>query len=82
MNTKRLAQNLSVLVEILSVRPLLTRKDLAIRYERTVKTVDRWRRDGVLPSPKYLPGSTIPLWRACDLMSFEDSPKRPLSRKK
>ena len=61
----------TALVEIISSRPILTRKDLAVRYGRTLRTIDEWHSNGTLPPAVYLRGSDIPMWRPCDLMRAE-----------
>jgi hypothetical protein len=55
------------LVEIIASKPLLFRKDLARRYSRSLRTIDRWHHEGVLPSPIYLRGCALPMWRPTDI---------------
>jgi len=38
------------------------RKALAEYYDVNVRTIDGWAKKGILPPPKYLPGSVIPFW--------------------
>ena len=64
-------QLLAELLEVIASKPLITRKDLALRYSVTLITVDNWRRTGKLPRPVYLPGCRFPFWRPCDLQRFE-----------
>jgi hypothetical protein len=40
--------------------PYLTRKAVAKRYSRTVRTVDRWWKDGRLPPPVFPVGPGKP----------------------
>lgn len=75
---------LAALVEIISSKPVLVRKDLMRRYGRDEDTIDRWHRNGTLPAAKYLKGSNIPLWRPCDIEANEKTnPKmrKAISRK-
>jgi hypothetical protein len=64
-------KSLKALLEVILCRPLLSRKDLARRYDRTVLTIDNWRRGGKLPDPVFLPGCRFPYWRPCDIDRFE-----------
>lgn len=59
------------LVEIMAVRPLLTRKDLAARYGVHVVTVDVWHAKGIIPRAIYLQGCREPRWRPMDLQAAE-----------
>jgi hypothetical protein len=59
------------LVEIISVKPLLTRHDLARRYGARLQTVSTWYRNGTLPPPKFLPGSRTPLWSPAAILANE-----------
>ena len=73
-----------LLYEIISAKPILTRKDLAQRYNRSLWTIDRWHRDGVLPEPRYLRGCPFPFWRPMDIERAEKKQadlKRSLKRK-
>lgn len=47
---------------------LLSRQDLARRYEVEIHTIDRWRRAGKLPRPKYING---PRWTPNEILQFE-----------
>jgi hypothetical protein len=38
------------------------RRALAEYYDVNVRTIDSWAKKGILPKPKYLPGSVIPFW--------------------
>jgi len=69
-------KSLKALLEVLLCRPLLSRKDLAQRYDRAVVTIDLWRREGKLPDPLYLPGCRVPYWRPIDIERFEQRTKR------
>jgi hypothetical protein len=59
------------LVEIMAGRPLMTRKDLALRYGKDLDTIDRWRREGKLPPGIYLPGCRFPYFRPFEILTFE-----------
>ena len=63
--------HLAALLEIVSARPLLRRKDLARRYGIVLTTVDRWHAAGILPPAIYLKGCAIPLWRGGGLLEWE-----------
>lgn len=69
-------QTLLALVEILAGRPLLTRKDLALRFGRDLDTIDRWHRRGKLPRAIYLPGCRYPYWRPFEILCFERKRKK------
>jgi len=58
-------------MDLLMARPLLTRKDLAQRFSRSLITIDNWRRRGLLPAPVYLPGCRFPFWRPIDIQRYE-----------
>jgi predicted DNA-binding transcriptional regulator AlpA len=45
----------------------LRKRGVAERYSVDVRSIDRMSRDGRIPPPKYLPGSTIPLWLESEL---------------
>lgn len=55
---------IAYLVELLAGRPVLTRKDLARHYGRSLRTIDRWKREGQLPRPVFIHG---PMWKPADL---------------
>jgi len=59
----------ALVVELLANRPILRRKDLAVRYGVSERTIDRWRADGTLPRPRHVHG---PMWRPSDISKFED----------
>jgi predicted DNA-binding transcriptional regulator AlpA len=63
--------SLKALLDLIAAKPLLTRKNLAQRYGKTLWTIDRWHRDRVLPSPRYLRGCAFPFWRPCDIEAAE-----------
>ena len=67
--------DLIALLEIVTSRPILTRKDLARRYGRNLITIDRWHTSGKLPKAVYLPGCRFPLWRPCDIHQWEKKKK-------
>jgi predicted DNA-binding transcriptional regulator AlpA len=56
------------LVALLETKPLLRRKDVAIHFGITVRTVDRWCRMGKLPRPVFVCG---PMWRPADIDAAE-----------
>lgn len=64
-------QLLMELVEVISAKPLLTRKDLARHFCKSVDTIDYWHRRGILPAPVYLPGCRYPFWRPVDIQRVE-----------
>jgi hypothetical protein len=64
--------NLIQLVDILARRPVLTRKDLARRYNRDLRTIDRWKADGTLPKAIFFHG---PLWVPMDIAEAENAGK-------
>jgi hypothetical protein len=45
----------------------LRKRGVAERYSCHERSVDRMAEDGRIPSPKYLPGSRIPLWEEGEL---------------
>jgi predicted DNA-binding transcriptional regulator AlpA len=59
------------LFEIIACKPLLHRKELAVRYGVDDATIDRWHREGTLPRPIYLRGSIIPQWKPMDILKAE-----------
>lgn len=59
------------LVDLLAGRPLLTRKDLARRFNRCLRTIDQWHADGILPKPVYLRGCAFPFWRPNEVLAME-----------
>lgn len=67
--------NLRALVEIIASRPVLYRKDLAIRYGKDERTIDRWHAAGILPPAIYLhhgcATSSVPMWRPIDIERAE-----------
>jgi predicted DNA-binding transcriptional regulator AlpA len=65
---KQARMSTALLVELLTDRPILRRKDLARRYGVSERTIDRMRQDGTLPKPLYLHG---PFWRPSDIARAE-----------
>lgn len=65
-------EKLLILIDLLLNRPCLTRKDLARRYNKTVRTIDRYKADGTLPRPRYFHG---PLWTPAQVTAAENSPQ-------
>lgn len=57
-------------------RVYLRKRSVAARYDITIRTLDRWVRDGVLPPPVFLEGIPFPLWAEDSL----DKNERPRSR--
>lgn len=51
-----------------AARPLLTKQDIAIRCAVTVRTVERWAAEGVLPRAIRIHG---PRWRPEQIDIFE-----------
>ena len=72
-------EQLLALIDLLMARPCLTRKDLAMRYGKTLVTIDRYKADGTLPRPKYFHG---PLWTPAQITAAEASPRLKQIRKK
>lgn len=70
---------LDELLALIANRPCLQRKDLARRYGRDVRTIDRWHADGTLPRAKHFHG---PLWTPAEIEAAENSLKlkRELAR--
>lgn len=64
----------ALVVELLANRPILRRKDLALRYGVSERTIDRWRSSGTLPKPKHVCG---PFWRPSDIAKFEEGTGGP-----
>ena len=58
----------SALVARVSGRPVLTKQDLARRFQVTVRTIEIWRAAGKLPRPVVVSG---PRWRPEDVDKFE-----------
>lgn len=56
------------LMEAAAARVLLTKQDLAIRYQVTEKTIRRWIRTGYLPRGRWIQG---PRWSATDIHQWE-----------
>ena len=71
--TRKAEKLLEFLAGVLSGRPILTRKDLARHYGRSLRTIDRWKEAGDLPRPVYLHG---PMWRPVDLANLEREERR------
>lgn len=46
----------SSLVDVVVCKPLLDRKALARLFNRSLRTIDRWRREGRLPPGKAIHG--------------------------
>ncbi len=44
------------------MRKRIRRRGLAEHFDVNIRTIDAWAKDGVLPRPHYLKGSTIPFW--------------------
>ena len=58
----------ALVMELLAHRPVVRRKDLALRYGVSERTIDRWKEDGLLPRPKYLQG---PFWTPSQIAEME-----------
>lgn len=52
-------------------RKYFRKNHVADRYSVTARTIERWSRNGRLPKPVYLPGSSFPLWREDALDAFD-----------
>ena len=66
-NCKRMTT--ALIVELLANRPVLRRKDLAQRYGVDVRTIDRWKEQGLLPRPPSLQG---PFWTPAEIAHIEE----------
>ena len=64
----------ALVVELLAKRPIFRRKDLALRYGVTERTIDRWKEDGTLPPPKYVQGQ---FWTAEQIAKLEAEGHHP-----
>jgi hypothetical protein len=62
---------LRALVDIIMLKPVLRRKDLAQRYGVDANTIDYWVRISVLPKPRYLPGCGFPFWTPSEIEKNE-----------
>jgi predicted DNA-binding transcriptional regulator AlpA len=62
---------LEKLIKDICFAPLLTRKDMARRYGRSLETIDEWRRKRWIPKPVYI--GRIPHWRLGDVYLFEQN---------
>jgi hypothetical protein len=58
-----------LVLEVLQGRPLVKRKDLALRYGVSLRTIDNWKASRKLPRPKYING---PMWSLSDIAKFEE----------
>ena len=67
MTAKALCEFLAAFI---GPRPVMTRKDLARHYGRSLRTIDRWKEEKKLPRPIWIHG---PMWKPEDLASMEDS---------
>lgn len=56
------------LLEIAAARTMLTKQDLAIRYQVSEKTIRRWIRTGYLPRGRWIHG---PRWSATQIHAWE-----------
>lgn len=57
-----------IVAEALANKPLFKRKDVALRYEVDLRTVDRWQHDLLKPTHSDKRG---PRWTLRDLIIFE-----------
>ena len=64
-------EKLLALIDLLMCRPCLTRKDLAMRYGRDLRSIDRYKAAGTLPKPIYFHG---PLWTPLQIVEAESNP--------
>jgi prophage regulatory protein len=58
-----------------STATLLTRKQIALRLQISVATLDRWIDDGKFPRPKYH-GEHSPRWSAAVVEEWERGGKK------
>jgi transposase len=61
-------RELTELLEIAAVKTMLTKQDLAIRYQVSEKTIRRWIRTGYLPRGRWIHG---PRWSAKQIQQWE-----------
>jgi predicted DNA-binding transcriptional regulator AlpA len=52
----------------------LRKKQVADRYQHTIRTIERWTADGLLPQPIYI--GKAPLWDLEELEAW-DRKRRP-----
>jgi predicted DNA-binding transcriptional regulator AlpA len=55
-------------LELLGMRPVLTKHDLAMRYQVSVRCIEKWLAEGRLPRPLRIHG---PRWRPEDITRWE-----------
>ena len=60
------------LIELIAAKPLLTKHDLARRFNVTLRTVERWRASGKIPKPTNVGG---PRWSARQIEHYERTHK-------
>lgn len=58
------------LLAIVAGKPCLGKKEIAQRYNVTVRTVERWRQQGRLPKPRTIRG---PLWTPEQIQTHEEA---------
>ena len=61
---------------------LLTKKDLAARWDVTTTTIDRWVKDGIISPVKGLPSVRFNLEHVLKLEGTEIGRLSPLERKR
>jgi predicted DNA-binding transcriptional regulator AlpA len=57
----------------------LRKRRVALRYDTSERSVDRWCRDGRLPKPKY--NGSVPLWSEAELDAHDRAALKPHSSK-
>ena len=61
------------LVALIAGKPILNRKDLALRLGKSLRTIDRMKERHDLPKPVYLHG---PHWRPEEIDAWEEQHKK------
>jgi hypothetical protein len=70
-------KHLAYVLDLLICRPLLTRADLARRYNCNLDTISRRWRQKRLPRPRIIDGR-FPMWCPCEIEAFD---RRETARK-
>ena len=64
-----MSNTLHELLDLVSSKPVLSRKDLQRVFGKCLATIDRWHRNGTLPPGRYLPGCRAPFWSASIILA-------------
>ena len=56
------------LADLISDKSMLSRKDLARHFGRSLRTIDRWKREKKLPRPTHVHG---PMWTPASIAKME-----------